>query len=148
MQIKLFIILFHIVLVDQNILLACMQVLIHIWTFSLISAMMKFVLHKLITTMYELCQCMLADAGRSQHIYMLHSTISIRITARYDHQIPCPCMRTQHACLGLKKKVHYYSSLLVVGITEDGKSFWFWLVAPIQKLIAPQREKAHQDYLI
>jgi hypothetical protein len=43
--------------------------------------------------------------------------------------------------------VHYYSSLLV-GITEDGKSFWFWLVAPIQKLIAPQSEKAHQDYLI
>jgi len=48
----------------------------------------------------------------------------------------------------IKKKVHYYSSLLVVGITEDGKSFWFWLVAPIQKLIAPQSEKAHQDYLI
>lgn len=71
MQIKLYyIILFHlVVLLDQNIQLACMQVLTHIRTFSLISAMMKFVLHKLITAMYELCQCTLAVAGKSQHIY-------------------------------------------------------------------------------
>ena len=55
------------------------------------------------------------------------------------------CTHSMHVLI--KKKVHYYSSLLV-GITEDGKSFWFWLVAPIQKLIAPQSEKAHQDYLI
>jgi len=89
------------VLVDQNIQLACiyMQVLLHIRTFSLISAMMKFVLHKLMTThvptvsVYTLAAQLQARVNTSTS--MLHSTI--RTTARYDHQIPCPC--TQHACL-------------------------------------------------